>query len=163
MHNNTKIINEINYSQYIHYLESNLIGLSIIKIFKYRFLSCLSNLLYIEKKGDLSIVENGKIYVKRSQGEENYLLTKFENSEIYSLFINYKMEDNDFHLNNWCVIRHKIFKDFYLVYPYIENDMETIKFIAREGKINFIMLIIIFSIFIFSVIMAIFGLLQTFV
>ena len=43
----TKIVNENNYIQYIHYLESNLIALPVLKIFKYRIMSCIKSLLYI--------------------------------------------------------------------------------------------------------------------
>lgn len=72
----TKIVNENNYVQYIHYLESNLIALPVLKIFKYRIMSCIKSLLYIDIKGDLSIIETGSINIKRSDRIYDYLLVK---------------------------------------------------------------------------------------
>ena len=152
MANENKIITEQNYGKYIHYLESNLIGLSVYKIFKYRALSCLKFLLYISERGNLSIIEDGDIFVKRREDEQDYLLTKLEETEAFSLFIKDKKEDIEIGLNDWCVIRHKIFKDFYLVYPYMEADNKTLKFVAKEGKIN---LLVIF-IFLILIIMSLF-------
>lgn len=142
----TKIVNENNYVQYIHYLESNLIALPVLKIFKYRIMSCIKSLLYIDIKGDLSIIETGSINIKRSNRKYDYLLVKVCNTDTYSLFIKNKNDDFKINLNDWCVIRHKIFKKFYLVYPQIENDEKTIKSVTKEGKINllftFILIII---------------------
>lgn len=150
-----KIVNDHNYHKYIHYLETNLIGLSILKIFKYRILSSLKNLLYIDKKGNLSIVEDGVVYVKRRNNNQRYLLTKFENYENYSLFIKNTEDNVKLNLNNWCLIKHKIFKNFYLIYPYNENDDKTLKFIAKEGKINLIVLL-------FAIVFFIIGFLSVF-
>ena len=83
----TKIVNENNYVQYIHYLESNLIALPVLKIFKYRIMSCIKSLLYIDKKGDLSIIETGSINIKRSDRKYDYLLARVCNTDAYSLFI----------------------------------------------------------------------------
>ncbi len=141
----TKIINEKNYSSYIHYLESNLIGLSMCNIFKNRILSSIKNLLYVDKVGNLSIVEDGKVYVKKANDEKDYLLTKLDNSDDYSLFIKDQNESVKMNLNNWCIVKHKIFKNFYLTYPYMDNDKKTLKFIAKEGKINLIATIIVLA------------------
>ena len=61
------IISEKNYGEYIHYLESNLIGMPFTKIFAYRIMSSLKCLLYIEKSGDLEIIEKGQVCVKKAQ------------------------------------------------------------------------------------------------
>lgn len=143
MSKENKIINEQNYSKYIHYLESNLIALSVIKIFKYRVLSSIRCFLYIEQKGNLSIIEDGNIYVKRSKNEHDYLLTKLGNSDFYSLFIKNRSDKAKVDLHNWCIIKHKLFKNFYLVYPYLENDKKTLNFVAKEGKANLIVILIV--------------------
>ena len=147
----TKIVNENNYVQYIHYLESNLFALPVLKIFKYRIMSCIKSLLYIDIKGDLSIIETGSINIKRSDRKYDYLLVSVCNTDAYSLFIKNTADDFKMNLNDWCVIRHKIFKKFYLVYPQIENDKKTIKYVAKEGKINllftFIIIIIVVIVF----------------
>ena len=151
----TKIVNENNYVQYIHYLESNLIALPVLKIFKYRIMSCIKSLLYIDIKGDLSIIETGSINIKRSDRKYDYLLVRVCNTDAYSLFIKNTTDDVKMNLNDWCVIRHKIFKKFYLVYPQIENDKKTIKHVAKEGKINLLFTFII-------IIIAIIGILSLF-
>ena len=122
----TKIVNENNYIQYIHYLESNLIALPVLKIFKYRIMSCIKSLLYIDKKGDLSIIETGSINIKRSDRKYDYLLLRVCNTDAYSLFIKNTTDDVKMNLNDWCVIRQKIFKKFYWVYPQIENDKKNL-------------------------------------
>ena len=109
-------------------------------------MSCIKSLLYIDIKGNLSIIETGSINIKRSNRKYDYLLVKVCNTDTYSLFIKNKNDDFKINLNDWCVIRHKIFKKFYLVYPQIENDEKTIKSVTKEGKINllftFILIII---------------------
>lgn len=141
--NKNTIVNENNYVKYIHYLESNLIALPVLKIFKYRIMSCIKCLLYIDIKGDLSIIETGSINIKRSDRKYDYLLVRVCNTDAYSLFIKNTADDFKMNLNDWCVIRHKIFKKFYLVYPQIENDKKTLKYVAKEGKINLLFTFIV--------------------
>ena len=106
-------------------------------------MSCIKSLLYIDIKGDLSIRETGSISIKRSDRKYDYLLVRVCNTDAYSLFIKNTADDVKMNLNDWCVIRHKIFKKFYLVYPQIENDKKTIKYVAKEGKINLLFTFII--------------------
>lgn len=141
--NKNTIVNDNNYVKYIHYLESNLIALPVLKIFKYRIMSCIKSLLYIDIKGDLSIIETGSINIKRSDRIYDYLLVKVCNTDAYSLFVKNTADDFKMNLNDWCVIRHKIFKKFYLVYPQIENDKKTLKYVAKEGKINLLFTFIV--------------------
>lgn len=103
-----KIINENNYSNYIKYLESNLIGLSVMKIFIYRLLTSIKGFLYIDKTGDLKIIEEGRVFVKRAQNEKDYLLTRMDESNYYSLFLKNSNEKQLFNLNNYSVIKHKL-------------------------------------------------------
>lgn len=141
---NNKIINDNNYRKFVHYLESNLLGLSALEIYKYRIMSSLKCLLYIEKKGNLIIEEKGTIHNKRTGNENDYILAKMENSDYRSLYLKSPNKEATINLSNHCVIRHKLFKDFYLVYPYLESDNKTLKVISKEGKINlFITLITI--------------------
>lgn len=139
------IINEQNYEKYIHYLESNLIGLSFLKIFKYRILSSLKCFLYIEKTGDLSIEEQGTVSVKKSNIPQDYLLTKMNDTSYYSLFLKNSNTQTKINLNNYSVVRHKLFKNFYLIYP---NKEKLLNYIAKEGKVNllFLLFIIVFCI-----------------
>lgn len=106
-------------------------------------MSCIKSLLYIDIKGDLSIIETGSINIKRSDRKYDYLLVRVCNTDAYSLFIKNTADDFKMNLNDWCVIRHKIFKKFYLVYPQIENDKKTLKYVAKEGKINLLFTFIV--------------------
>ena len=74
-------------------------------------MSCIKSLLYIDKKGDLSIIETGSINIKRSDRKYDYLLARVCNTDAYSLFIKNTADDVKMNLNDWCVIRHKIFKN----------------------------------------------------
>lgn len=145
---NEKIINNNNYGKYIHYLESNLIGISFIKIFIYRLMSSFKFLLYIEKTGNLSIVEKGSIYVKKAQREQDYLLTKINASNYYSLFLKNSFDETNINLNDYSVIKHKLFKNFYLIYPSRNN---LLKYVSKEGKINLIFLLFIIVFFVLGV------------
>jgi hypothetical protein len=148
-----KIINNNNYGKYIHYLESNLIGISFIKIFAYRLMSSFKALLYIEKTGNLSIVEKGSVYVKKAQRNQDYLLTKINASNYYSLFLKNNFDEVNINLNDYSVIKHKLFKNFYLIYP---NRNNLLKYVSKEGKINLIVLLLIIIFFIIGI-LAIFG------
>lgn len=134
-----KIINENNYSNYIKYLESNLIGLSVMKIFIYRLLTSIKGFLYIDKTGDLKIIEEGRVFVKRAQNEKDYLLTRMDESNYYSLFLKNSNEKQLFNLNNYSVIKHKLFKKIYLIYPSQDN---LLKYISKEGKVNLVIFLL---------------------
>ena len=127
-----------NYGEYIHYLESNLIGMPFTKIFAYRIMSSLKCLLYIEKSSDLEIIEKGQVYVKKAQDIQDYLLTKMKDSNYYALFLKNCSDEALVNLNNYSVIKHKLFKNFYLVYP---NQDNLLKHISKEGKINLIVIL----------------------
>lgn len=98
--NKNTIVNDNNYVKYIHYLESNLIALPVLKIFKYRIMSCIKSLLYIDIKGDLSIIETGSINIKRSDRKYDYLLVRVCNTDAYSLFIKNTADDFKMNLND---------------------------------------------------------------
>ena len=149
------IISEKNYGEYIHYLESNLIGMPFTKIFAYRIMSSLKCLLYIEKSSDLEIIEKGQVYVKKAQDIQDYLLTKMKDSNYYSLFLKNCSDEALVNLNNYSVIKHKLFKKYYLVYP---NEDNLLKYISKEGKINLI-IILLGLIFLVIGVLAIFGIL----
>ena len=67
-------------------------------------MSCIKSLLYIDIKGDLSIIETGSINIKRSDRIYDYLLVIVCNTDAYSLFIKNKADNFKMNLNDWCVV-----------------------------------------------------------
>lgn len=63
-------------------------------------MSCIKCLLYIDIKGDLSIIETGSINIKRSDRKYDYLLVRVCNIDAYSLFIKNTADDFKMNLND---------------------------------------------------------------